>query len=383
MWLEEWQGKAWLHRWGITVPRGKLAGSPPEAEGVARELGTPVMVKAQGPFLGRGKAGLVRAAVTPEEAGCAAADLLGRRHDGRRLDRVLIEEQVPLVMEAYLGVAVDLLHGQPILLASRQGGVDVEAEASALARMTWPPGEPLAPGALTQLIRQAGFEEASEQGLHEIAACAYAGFCKIEAELVEINPLALTARGDWVALDARVIVDDHALARHPELQATLPEGRSSREEAASAEAASYWELPGDVAYLTTGAGLALILHDAISELGGRPANFFDPGFSMGQGKTRRLMELLLARAREDRRVRAIIVVLYIGGADPEEVAGGVAAAIRAGRPTVPIFGLTGGRGSRAMAEILEAAGVSVQPGLREIVETAVAAAKVGTGGHPA
>lgn len=352
-----------------------------EAERVARDIGGPVMVKAQGPFLGRAKAGLIRVAHTPEEVGRAAAGLLDRQDNGRRISRVLVEERVSVLHEVYLGVAVDRLNGQPVLLASCRGGIDVETAAAAVAQARLVPGEPLPPVTLAQLIQQAAVEGTNAQGLGKVAARAYRGFCDLEAELVEINPVGLTARGEWLALDARVAVDDHALFRHPELRTTILEERSAREEAAESEAASYWELPGNVAYLTTGAGLALVLHDAIRELGGRPANFFDPGFSMGQGKTRRLMELLLARAQEDPEVRAILVVLYIGGAAPEEVASGVADAIRVGGSPVPIYGHTGGRGARAMADILAAGGVSIQPGLREAIEAAVSAGRGGVGGH--
>ncbi|MBI4341835.1 MAG: ADP-forming succinate--CoA ligase subunit beta [Candidatus Omnitrophica bacterium] len=326
--LHEYQAKQLLTSVGIPIPRGAIAKTPPEAAKAYDELkrqcrggtGFVCNVKAQLHAGGRGKAGGVLVAASAEEAAAQAATLLGRRlvtkqtgPEGLPVSAVLLDERLAVQCELYLALTIDRFHAQPVLLASRRGGVDIEevaaAEPSAIIR------EPVdiaagVPEATLSRIADT-FRCAGEQAVvcGEIVRALWKLAESHDASLVELNPLVITEEDQLAALDAKVTLDDNALFRHPELAAMRDESQEHPLELKAGRIGiSYVGLEGTIGCLVNGAGLAMATNDIIKLSGGEPANFLDVGGGANVEQVTNAFAIILA----DARVKAVLVNIFGG-----------------------------------------------------------------------
>ncbi len=334
--LLEWQGRILFERFDIPVPRGVVVEDAPGARRAAEEIGTPVVLKAQIPVGGRGKAGGVRLARTPEEAGAIAVELIGREIAGAVVGKLLVAEAVEIEGEHYLGITLDRTRAAPVLIYSPEGGVEIEevarARPEAVAREPIPPLEGPSAFRLRRLFRSA--PPALRGELSRLALKLYGLFREYEAILVEINPLAETPRG-LLALDAKVIVDDDH-SPHPRFAALAEEVADPAERAARDAGFSYVRLDGDIGVIGNGAGLVMATLDLVAQAGGKPACFLDIGGGARAERVRRAVELVLG----DGRVRAVFVNVFGGITRCDEVARGLVA-VTAGAGVPVVVRLTG------------------------------------------
>lgn len=338
MYIHEYQAKEMLARYGLAVPRGRLVCSARDASRAAESLGGPGVLKAQIHAGGRGAAGGVRTAASPEEAATVYEALIGTRlftkqtgPAGKRVRRVYIEEILEPKLELYLALALDRASGKVAISASAQGGMGIEASGGLASILVDPVAGPQA-YALRKLARALGVEAGEGEALAKIIRSVFALFVELDASLVEINPLALGGQG-FVALDAKVAFDDNALFRHPEL---LDLRDIEEEEAEEFEASKYGlsliRLEGSIGCLVNGAGLAMATLDAIAALGARPANFLDLGGAASANSIRRAFEILTA----DQRVEVALVNIFGGIVRCDEVARGILAGLETRGRGIPM-----------------------------------------------
>jgi succinyl-CoA synthetase beta subunit len=327
--LYEYQGKELFRRFGIPTSEGRLATTPEEARAAAEELGGTVVVKAQVLTGGRGKAGGIKLAETPDEAEARARDILGLDIRGHVVRRLWIERASDIAKEYYLSLTFDRGAKRPLWMFTTEGGVDIEEVAAtkpdALVRLHVDPFEGFQPWQARQLVYGAGVEDPSEQ--KQIAAIVerlYAAFVGCDAMLCEVNPLIVTPDGDVRALDSKFTVDDNALFKHRDiaemrdLEAFPPEERKARE-----KHVTYVKLDGEVGILGNGAGLVMSTLDVIANAGGRPANFCDLG---GGGDAQGVVDALEI-ITADPQVKSIFFNIFGGITRCDEVARGILQAL--------------------------------------------------------
>jgi succinyl-CoA synthetase beta subunit len=327
--LYEYQGKQLFARYGIPVSEGRLATSPEEARSAAEELGGPVVVKAQVLTGGRGKAGGIKLASSPEEAESHANAILGLDIRGHIVSKLWVERASDIAREYYLSLTFDRGAKKPLFMFTTEGGVDIEEVAAtkpeALARLHVDPLEGYHPWQARRLVYEAGVEDPSEQKqIASIVGKLYEAFIGCEAMLCEINPLIVTPEGEVRALDSKFTVDDNALFRHPDIAelrdvADLdPLERIARE-----KGVTYVKLDGDVGVLGNGAGLTMSTVDVVTFVGGRPANFCDLG---GGGDAQGVVDAL-GVITSDEQVRSIFFNIFGGITRCDEVARGILQAL--------------------------------------------------------
>jgi len=327
--LYEYQGKQLFERYGIPVSEGRLALTPAEAVEAARELGCPVVVKAQVLTGGRGKAGGIKLATTPEEAEAHAEAILGLDIRGHMVNKVWVERASEIEREYYLSLAFDRGAKKPLFMFTTEGGVDIEEIAAtkpeALVRLHVDPLEGHHAWQARRLVYEAGVSDPAEQ--KQIAAIVgklYEAFVACDAMLCEVNPLIVTPAGEVRALDSKFTVDDNALFRHPEIAelrdaADLdPLERKARE-----KGVTYVKLDGEVGVLGNGAGLTMSSVDVVTFVGGRPANFCDLG---GGGDAQGVVDALEV-ITSDEQVRSIFFNIFGGITRCDEVARGILQAL--------------------------------------------------------
>jgi len=326
--LYEYQGKQLFARFGIPVSEGKLATTPEEARAAAEELGAQVVVKAQVLAGGRGKAGGIQLADSPEEAEARARDILGMDIRGHVVRAIWIEKASDIAREYYLSVTFDRGEKKPLFIFTTQGGVDIEEVAErdpdALARLHIDPLVGFQPFHARRLCFDAGLPPEEHRQAGDIMTAAYRAFVETDAMLVEINPLIVTPEGNLHALDAKYTVDDNALFRHHDiaemrdLEALPPEERMARE-----RGVTYVKLDGFVGIIGNGAGLVMSTLDVVAGAGGKPANFLDVGGGAQADEIVTAMEVLLS----DPDVRAVLFNVFGGITRCDEVARGILAAL--------------------------------------------------------
>ncbi len=378
--LYEYQGKELFRRFGIPVSEGRLATSPREARDAAEDLGTPVVVKAQVLTGGRGKAGGIRLAATPDEAEHHAREILGMDIRGHVVRRLWIERASDIEREYYLSVTFDRGEKKALFMLTTEGGVDIEEVADkrpeALARLHVDPLEGFQPYQARRLIYEAGIADPGEQKqIMQIVEKLYAAFVGCDAMLCEINPLIVTPSGEVRALDSKFSVDDNALFKHPDIadmrdpEAVPPEERFARE-----KGVTYVKLDGDVGVLGNGAGLSMSTVDVVTFVGGRPANFCDLG---GGGDAEGVVDALEVITR-DPQVRTIFFNIFGGITRCDEVARGILEALdRLDMSSYPIVvRLDGTNAEEGRAILAEAGKENIHPeatmldGARRAVELA-------------
>jgi succinyl-CoA synthetase beta subunit len=374
--LEEHAAKPLLAAHGIAVPRGALATSPEQAAEIAAALG-PVVVKAQVPAGRRGKAGGVKRAATPQEALGHARAILGMRIGGHAVEKVLVEESVPIARELYAAVLNDAASKGPLAIFSAEGGIEIEALAAAAPHKVRRRALDIRRGLLEEDAHAlvAGTDlGAAEAGVAQALVRLYRVYAACDAELLEVNPLALTPGGGVVALDCKLAVDDCAIPRQAEIaRAAAPEPLTGLEARAKSLGLKYIELDGEVGVLANGAGLTMTTMDMVRHFGGRPANFLEIG---GEAYTqaRPALELLLSKPG----LRSLVVNFCGAFARTDVMTRGVIEAIEALRPQLPIFFSVHGTGEEEAVRLLaERLGVAPLPTMEEACEAAVEAAKSG------
>jgi succinyl-CoA synthetase beta subunit len=378
--LHEFQAKGFLREYGIPVPEGRPASTPQEAKAIAASIGCPVMVKAQVLVGGRGKAGGVKMAKTPEEAEARARDILGMRIKGIEVQRVLVAAAVDIAAEFYMSLAVDRSGKAVQCIASASGGMDIEEIAATqpdrIVRFALDPEKgPVREAHYAKLATEFKGDGLSDQAWAFLQGM-YRLFSEKDCSLVEINPCAKTPRGKLISADAKVIFDDNALYRHPELEnLRSPEEYGADEMDARSNGLSYVGLDGTIGCIVNGAGLSMATMDLIKHFGGSPANFLDVGGSSSPEKVLNALRIIL----KHRGLTAILINIFGGITRCDDIARGIVMAReRLSIPVPLVIRLIGTNETEGRA-ILKAAGIDAYDDLTEAVRGVVARARSGDG----
>ncbi len=371
--LHEYQSKQLFSQHGIPIPRGRVAMTAAEAKSIAEELRGRVVVKSQVLVGGRGKAGGIRLASTPEEALEVATAVLGMQIKGLPVRKVLVDEAAEFQAEIYLGVTNDRAARCPVMIASAEGGVEIEEVArtdpSKIARVQVDPLLGLREYQARDLAASIELPRDLWHAFIDIARGLYEAYQRSDATLAEINPLVITKANTLLALDGKVVLDDNGLFRHPE----LAEMRDLDEEApAESEARkyglSYVKLDGDIGCMVNGAGLAMATMDVIQLAGGRPANFLDIGGGAGAEKVAAALQIILT----DKNVKAVLLNIFGGITRCDEVARGILMAMKDIRMEVPMVVRLVGTNEEEGRQLLSARKMITATTLADAAEKSVA-----------
>lgn len=373
--LHEYQARDILRRHGIPVPEGEVAETPDQVRAIAQRLGGKVVVKAQVHAGGRGKAGGVKLAGTAAEAAAHAGAILGMTIKGLTVRKVLVVPAAEIVSESYVGIVVDRASQRPLLIVSAAGGIDIEEVAARtpeqIHRLVIDPRYGLLPhqalGLGLKLFRPVAQARAAADIMQRLYAAAFA----VGASLAEINPLVTTPNGDVVALDAKIVIDDNELDRHPEIAALRDTTAEAPSEVAARQAGlTFIKLEGAVGCCVNGAGLAMATMDLVKYYGGEPANFLDIGGSSNPQKVVAALRIISA----DASVRAILFNIFGGITRCDDVANGIVQATQQFPLKVPLVIRLTGTNEELAIQILERAGFSALTDMDEAVRQAVAKA---------
>ena len=391
--IHEYQAKELLHRFGVATTRGRVASTAEGAEQIAREMApAETVVKAQIHAGGRGKGtfangfkGGVHACKTPEEVREVAGKMLGQTlvthqtgSSGRVVNKVLVAESAQIAREIYFAILLDRGSAAPLIVASTEGGVEIEAVAARTPdRIMREPVHPLAglqPFQSRKLAKQLDLESSQLKAAEKLFDGLYRTFIGLDCSMVEINPLVVTQKGELLALDAKFTFDDNALYRHPEVAAMRdPAEEDPRDVEASKHGLNYIGLDGNIACLVNGAGLAMATMDIIKFFGGNPANFLDVGGSATEEQVTEAFKILAG----DRNVQAILVNIFGGIAKCDVIAQGIINAAKAVKLTVPLVVRLEGTNVEAGKKLIAESGLQVitADDLGDAAQKAVEAAK--------
>jgi succinyl-CoA synthetase beta subunit len=383
--IHEYQAKQILTKFGVTTPRGDVAYTAEEARGVAEKLGGTVVVKAQIHAGGRGKAGGVKIAKNPKDAEGLAHEMLGKKlvtpqtgPEGRVVRRVLIEEGLDIARELYLGMVIDRATARPVMMASSEGGVEIEVVAAEhpekILKEFIDPAVGFQAFQARKLAFGLGLDAALVNEATRFLSALYKAFEATDASLAEINPLVVTRDGRILALDAKMNFDDNALYRHKDIRELRDlDEEDPLEVRASNYNLNYIRLEGTVGCMVNGAGLAMATMDLIQYAGGSPANFLDVGGGASEEQVRRGFEIILT----DPHVRAVLVNIFGGIMRCDIVASGVVAAARTLGVKVPVVVRLEGTNVELGQQILRDSGLNftVARGMKDAAEKVVALAR--------
>jgi succinyl-CoA synthetase beta subunit len=335
--LLEYQGKQLFSQHGVAVPEGKRVVTPQEARAAAEALGFPVVIKAQVQIGGRGKAGGIKIANDADEAETHAGAILGMDIRGLTVHELWVERASDIAAEYYAAVVFDRGAKQPLVMLSSMGGMDVEQIADehpdAIARLHVDPLVGFLPFHGRRLAYESGIEADVIRPVGSMLAKLYDAFVKLDALLVEVNPLIVTGDREVVALDAKVSVDDNALGRQPAVaEMRNPSAEDPQEQMAKERGVTYVKLDGDIGILGNGAGLVMSTLDVVAQAGGRPANFLDVGGGAKAEEIVQALEVLLS----DEKVKAVLFNIFGGITRGDEVAKGILQALDEIDVKVPI-----------------------------------------------
>lgn len=374
--LHEYQSKNKFAEFGIPIPRGRVATSPREAFHIAKEIGGPVVVKAQVLVGGRGKAGGVKLAKNPEEAEQHASRILGMDIKGLTVKKVLIDPAANIQNEIYLGITTDRAARRTVMMASAAGGVDIEEVAATtpekIVRIHIDPALGLRDYQARDIASAIGLSRESWRQFIEIAKALYEAYRQSDASLAEINPLVVTGDSSLLAVDGKIVLDDNALFRHPELVEMRDVDEESPAELQARQAGlSYVDLEGEIGCMVNGAGLAMTTMDIIKLFGGQPANFLDIGGGAQADKVAAALRIILA----DPNVKAVLINIFGGITRCDEVARGILKAMDEVQPKVPFVARLVGTNEEEGRAILAEANLITAETLAGAAEKAVQAAK--------
>ncbi len=371
----EFEAKRIAREYGIPVPEGRLATRPEDVIDAINHLGLPVVIKAQVPVAGRGKAGGVKLARSEDEAYEIALGMLGSEIKGYTVYSVLVEQAIPHKQEMYISFIVNRSKRSITMLASSEGGMEIEEIAAkkpwAIKKLDIDPFIGIKGFEVRKVGKNIGLRGSLLRQFEEIARAMYKLLVDYDAELVESNPLAVTEDGRLVALDFRMIVDDNAIYRHPEMEKLREYELRGLERIAKFYGLAYVELDGDIGVIGNGAGLTMATLDMIYYYGGRPANFLDIGGGARRDKVRRAVSLLLRHPR----VKVLLVNVFGGITRVDEVAHGIVAAYEDTRSKKPLVARLVGTMEEEGRRILEEKGFKVYKHMDEAVQEAVRLAK--------
>jgi succinyl-CoA synthetase beta subunit len=366
--IHEYQGKEIFRKYGVPTPRGVPAFSVDEAVRAAGQLGGKVwVVKAQIHAGGRGKGGGVKVSKSPEEVRANAKKILGMQlvthqtgAQGQKVRRLLIEEGADIAKELYVGLVADRGTQRVVLMASSEGGMDIEEVAAKtperIHKVFVDPAAGLAAGEARGVARKVGIPEASLAQAAELLQNLYRCYWETDASLVEVNPLVVTGDGRVVALDAKLTFDDNALFRHPEIVALRDlDEEDPLEIEASKHDLSYISLDGSIGCMVNGAGLAMATMDTIKLYGGAPANFLDVGGGATAEKVTAAFKIMLS----NKKVKAILVNIFGGIMKCDTIAAGVVAAAREVHLAVPLVVRMKGTNEDLGKKILKDSGLPI------------------------
>ena len=373
--LHEHQSKEIFAQYGIPTPKGKVAHDASSARENAKQIGLPVVVKAQVLVGGRGKAGGVKVAKTADEVEQHANNILGMHIKGLPVRKVLIDPAVSAQSEIYLGIVVDRAQGAPVMMASAAGGVEIEEVARVtpekIKRQTIDPVLGLQMYQARELGFGIGLDKKLVGEFVKIAMGLYRVFVDTDASLVEINPLFITSEGKLVAADGKLVLDDSALDRHAHLEMLRDaDEENEAEREARTQGLSFVKLDGNIGCMVNGAGLAMATMDVIKFYGGEPANFLDIGGGAKSDKVAAALRIILA----DPNVKAVLFNIFGGITRGDEVARGIVEALAQVKTNVPmvarIVGTNAEEGRRILADAQMQTASSLEEGAKLAVEIA-------------
>jgi succinyl-CoA synthetase beta subunit len=375
--LHEYQSKKIFSQYGIPIPRGRVAVDPIEAQQIAEELGGRVVVKSQVLTGGRGKAGGIRLAKSAEEAGALATQILAMQIKGLPVRKVLIDEAVSIDKEIYLGITNDRAVRKPVLMASADGGVDIEEVArrspQKIVKVYIDPLLGLRDYQSRDIAVAIDLPRQFWRNFIDISRRLWHVYQDNDATLVEINPLVITREGTLLALDGKMAIDDNALFRHQDLADLRDfDVDAPAEIEARKFGLSYIKLDGEIGCMVNGAGLAMATMDLIKLCGGNPANFLDVGGGASAEKVAAAFRIILS----DPHVKAVLINIFGGITRGDEVARGILAAIEEVKVTLPMVVRLVGTNAAEGLKILSAARMQTAESLFDAAQKAVAAAKV-------
>ncbi len=382
--IHEYQAKEILSRYGVPIPRGRVASSAAEARSIAEQIGARVVVKAQIHAGGRGKGGGVKLASTPAEAEFVASQILGMTlithqtgPEGRLVRKVLVEETLPIARELYAGIVLDRAQGLPVLMASAAGGMDIEEVAAKtpelILKQSFDPGDGLLPFHARNLAFGIGLAGPAAFAAAKLFQALARAWVETDASLAEINPLVVTEDQRVIALDAKFNFDDNALYRHPDIAALRD---TNEEDPLEVEAAkfglNYIKLDGNVGCMVNGAGLAMATMDIIKYAGGSPANFLDVGGGANQDQITNAFRILMS----DSHVKAVLINIFGGILRCDTLASGVVAAARELDFKLPLVIRMEGTNVEEGRRILRESGLNftVADGMKDAAEKVVSLA---------
>ena len=390
--IHEYQARELLQKFDVATTRGKVASTLDEAEQIAREFGdVEIVVKAQIHAGGRGKGefkngfkGGVHVRKTPEEVREVAAKMLGQilvthqtGSSGRTVNKVLVAESADIAREIYFAILLDRTTAAPLIVASTEGGVEIEAVAAKspekIIREAIDPLAGLQPFQARKIAKQLGFESSQLKNTSKLFEGLYRTFIAFDCSMVEVNPLVVTTKGEVLALDAKFNFDDNALYRHPEIAALRDVAEEDpREVEASKHGLNYIGLDGNIACLVNGAGLAMATMDIIKFYGGEPANFLDVGGGAGEQQVTEAFKILLA----DKKVKAILVNIFGGIMRCDVIAQGIINAAKTIKLSVPVVVRLEGTNVERAKQLLKESGLALITAgdLADAAQKAVAAA---------
>jgi succinyl-CoA synthetase beta subunit len=377
--IHEYQAKEILRRYGVPIPPGEVATTPEQAEAIAGRYGKPVMVKAQVHAGGRGKAGGVKYAPTPQAAKEKASAILGMTIKDLVVEKVLIAEASDIGTEAYVGIIVDRATKKPVFMVSAAGGIDIEEVAATTPeKIHYHPIDPRY-GLLPFEALQMGFflynDAKQARAAAKIMQQLYQAFIDNGCSLAEVNPLVVTPAGEVVALDAKMVIDDNELDRKPEVAAMRDESSEAPSEVEARNAnLTFIKLDGNVGCVVNGAGLAMATMDLVKFYGGEPANFLDIGGSSNPEKVVSALRIITA----DQNVKAILFNIFGGITRTDDVANGIVTATKQNPLKVPIVIRLTGTNEEIAVKILEENGFAAMTDMDEAVKKAVQLATRGS-----
>jgi len=355
--IHEYQAKEVLARYGIPVQQGQVASTVDEAVQIATSIGKPVVVKAQVHVGGRGKAGGVKLAQNPEEARQKASAILGMSIKGITVKKVLVAAAADIAHEYYLGVVLDRASKRVLLIGSAEGGVEIEETAKTnpekIIRISIDPLIGLASFQINQMAFGMEIPTNLQRDFSKTLRGLYNAFIETDASLAEINPLVIDSEGKLAALDAKIVLDDNALFRHPDLEAMRDLNEEEPSEVLAREAGlSYVKLDGNIGCMVNGAGLAMGTMDSVKLYGGEPANFLDVGGGAKAERVTTALRIILS----DPSVKTIFFNIFGGITRADDVARGIIAGVQEVKTDVPMVIRLNGTNQEEGRRILSEAG---------------------------
>jgi len=374
--LHEYQSKRIFAQHRIPIPKGEVATTCDEAREIAKKLGGPVVIKSQVLVGGRGKAGGIKVAKNANEAEELADQILGMEIKGLTVDKVLVDAAADIRDEIYLGIVIDRALQKPVIIASAEGGVEIEEVAKtnpeAIKRLPIDPQVGLMDYQARNLAFDLGLKRVLVGQFMKILRGLYQSFIDTDSSLAEINPLVVTGDETLLAVDGKIVLDDNALYRHPE----LAELRDVQEESPSEREArlaglSYVKLDGEIGCMVNGAGLAMATMDIVKVYGGEPANFLDIGGGAKADKVAAALQIILS----DPKVKSVLFNIFGGITRCDEVARGILDALNEVKTSVPMVARLVGTNEEEGRSILAEANFPSAASLGEAARKAVELAK--------